>query len=166
MNKVPILQLIDAKPPLPECYCELTRLLNTYRLYAFGAAPDSQIKHAKMLQKIHLLCSEILSKELYLEWEDTDKQSLEENLTRAIHFYKDVFPHSFQGIRDVCKIYSHNTWYLGMISLRDKLEKTRLLSRYNELVKYYEGRPLDGSIPDEAIEEIRSLKIWIKNIPD
>ena len=55
---------------------------------------------------------------------------------------------------------------MGMISLRDKLEKTRLLSRYNELVEYYEGRPLDGSIPDEAIEEIRSLKIWIKNIPD
>ena len=38
MNKVPSLQLIDDKPPLPECYCELTRLLNTYRLYALRAA--------------------------------------------------------------------------------------------------------------------------------
>ena len=166
MNKVPPLQLIDDKPPLPECYGELTRLLNTHRLYAFGAAPDSQIKHAEILKEIYLLCSEILRKDLYLEWEDSDKKSLEENLTNAINFYKDVFPSSFQGIRDVNKIYSHNTWYLGMVTLRDKLEKTRLLSRYNELVEYYEGRPLDGSIPNEDIEESRSLKTRIKNIPD
>ena len=60
MNKFPSLQLIDDKP------------------HAFDASLDSQIKHAEMLQEIHLLCSGILSKELYLEWEDSDKKLLKQ----------------------------------------------------------------------------------------